>query len=70
MPTAKSIDEVLLGLDLILAEAANRRSRLALFAALRQSTPAEHPTTRLILPPDLRDPRHPLAGPPTTPPAG
>ena len=34
MPTAKSIDEVLLGLDLILAEAANRRSRLALFAAL------------------------------------
>lgn len=34
MPTAKSIDEVLLGLDLILAESANRRSRLALFAAL------------------------------------
>ncbi len=48
---------------------------LALFAALRQSTPAEHPTTRLILPPDLRSPERPLAGiptptsPPTAPPA-
>ena len=51
---------------------------LALFAALRQSTPAEHPTTRLILPPDLRSPERPLAGlltpttspPPSPPPVG